>query len=161
MVNIDKFLRRHSNNSDSKVKDLLADAMIESSSITSSPQLGFDRSFYNISGISDIDSVESEWTRIDGSPRKPVAPVNLSALLERTILTSNDASNVNDGASGSASDKVTDGAASSSNADGDRAVAATAAADPANNSNDSTSVTSDDFVLVDADRVENNNDDNN
>lgn len=134
---IDKYVK---SNNEEKMKNLLADAMIDCNkkgSIASSPQTEMNRSFYNISGISSADTMETECNHIDGSPMKSAAPVNLSALLDRTIL--------NDGS-------VCDTAASSTANISSDAVAVTDAADANesfNTSNDSNSTTSEDFVLVD------------
>lgn len=85
LVDIDKYLKQRQANSEESVQHLLADAMLE----TRTP-IRFESSFYNISGIFDVNTVESEWRRIDVSPKKvqssASAPDNLAALLERTIL---------------------------------------------------------------------------
>lgn len=151
-LDLDKYLKRTTKDED-RTKNLLADAMIEykKNATTSSPQVGFDRSFYNISGISDVDVVESEWSRIDGSPRKPLAPVNMSALLERTIL--------QDGGDGAMTNAPVTEVVDDEDAElvvVDAAAVNRAAADPIdvnineqfNISNDNNSTTSDEFVLI-------------
>lgn len=65
LVDIDKYLKQRQTNSEESVQHLLADAMLE----TRTP-IRFESSFYNISGIFDVNTVESEWRRIDVSPKK-------------------------------------------------------------------------------------------
>lgn len=79
LVDIEKYLKQRN---DENIQNLLADAMLE----TRAP-IKFVRAFYNISGISDVNVVESEWRHIDVSPKKANSstPDNLAALLERTI----------------------------------------------------------------------------